>query len=83
MDSKVPLCPSTDSKRHPHLALVPLALDSFSIYCLLSKWSGPVRLLLEEFLCVLTNGSCTGHPEITGHTEEINVPLQEIEALLI
>ena len=31
-----------DSKRHPHLALVPLPLDSFSIYCLFSKWSGPV-----------------------------------------
>lgn len=73
-----------DSKPHPHLALVPRALDSFSIYCLFSKWSGlvgaPSRGLSVRADKWKWHQSAE---EITGLTREMNVLLQETEALLV
>jgi len=64
-----------DSKRHPHLALVLLALDSFSIYCLFSKWSGPGGAPSRGVSVRADKWKLHRSPEeLTGPTKEINVP---------
>ena len=85
MDSKVSLCPSAVILSDTHSWLWLLSLSVLSQYTASSPSGvGRSRLLLEEFLCVGDKWKlCWSPKEITGHMEEINVPLQEIEALLI